>query len=175
MAELVSNTIRNPFEVVKQQMQIGLDTNLADTVSNIYRLRGIRGFWAGYFSLICREIPFSAIQLPVYETMKIVQKNYNKKVGWTGGLTWYQDALNGCTAGFVASALTTPIDVIKTKIMVSRTGEVGTIKGTLDVILAEEGVRGLFRAWHIRCFSISIVSIFFFSGYEFFKKSLVTK
>jgi solute carrier family 25 S-adenosylmethionine transporter 26 len=73
-------------------MQIGLDTDLASTVKNIYKLRGMRGFYAGYFSLICREIPFSAIQLPVYETMKIIQKNYNKKVGWTGGLTWYQDA-----------------------------------------------------------------------------------
>lgn len=42
-AEITANTVRTPFEIVKQQMQIGLDTNLRDTFKNIYKARGFRG------------------------------------------------------------------------------------------------------------------------------------
>lgn len=42
-AELLCNLFRNPFEVVKQQMQVGLDTTVSHTCSSIYQIRGFRG------------------------------------------------------------------------------------------------------------------------------------
>ena len=49
MAEVASILVRypsltrNPFEVIKQQMQIGLDGKMSDVLRHIYRTRGIRG------------------------------------------------------------------------------------------------------------------------------------
>jgi len=43
MAEIGANSIRNPFEVVKQQMQIGLDNSLYDTIKSINQSRGLLG------------------------------------------------------------------------------------------------------------------------------------
>ena len=150
-------------------MQIGLDTKFPDTVKSIYRAKGFSGFYAGYYSLILREIPFSAIQLPVYELMKMLQKKRNKEHGLTDELSATQNAFDGFVAGFVASLLTTPVDVIKTKLMVNRESTSNTISETFRSILKEEGFKGFFRAWHIRAISIASVSIIFFSGYEHFR------
>lgn len=43
LGELSSILVRNPFEVVKQQMQLGLDKRATDTFRSIYRLKGIKG------------------------------------------------------------------------------------------------------------------------------------
>ena len=43
VAELFCNTFRNPFEVVKQQMQVGLDSTVSQTCRSIFRSKGFKG------------------------------------------------------------------------------------------------------------------------------------
>ena len=43
VAELFCNSFRNPFEVIKQQMQIGLDKSVYETSRNIVRSKGWKG------------------------------------------------------------------------------------------------------------------------------------
>lgn len=71
LAESTQALIRNPFEVVKQNLQLGNYKNNIEASIDIFKHRGIRGFYSGYFSLILREIPFSMIQLPFYEVLKL--------------------------------------------------------------------------------------------------------
>lgn len=55
------------------------------------------GFYAGVDSLVLREIPFSAIQFPIYEFLK--KNAYEQNNG--GDLTFLQNARNGATAGAI--------------------------------------------------------------------------
>ena len=58
------------------------------------------------------QIPFALIQLPLYEYLKrTVQSGKEAPVG-----AW-QLALCGSVAGSVAAAVTTPLEVAKTRIM----------------------------------------------------------
>ena len=68
--------------------------------------------------LISRQIPFALIQLPLYEYLKraVQQEEASPVAAW-------QLALCGSVAGSVAAALTTPLDVAKTRIMLHQ--EVG--------------------------------------------------
>jgi len=61
VAEVTQALVRNPFEVVKQNMQIGQFGSIRESVSNIVQKKGFVGLYSGYFTLIMREIPFSAI------------------------------------------------------------------------------------------------------------------
>lgn len=36
LGEFVTGLVRNPFEVVKNQLQVGLDANIRDTIRSIY-------------------------------------------------------------------------------------------------------------------------------------------
>ena len=58
-AEICSNTVRNPFEVAKQQMQLGMDDSLGATFRSILKVKGIRGKFLNqelnqFFRSLCR-------------------------------------------------------------------------------------------------------------------------
>eukprot|EP00826_Nyctotherus_ovalis_P055149 TRINITY_DN7308_c0_g1_i2.p1 TRINITY_DN7308_c0_g1~~TRINITY_DN7308_c0_g1_i2.p1 ORF type:complete len:225 (+),score=13.84 TRINITY_DN7308_c0_g1_i2:69-743(+) len=67
LGEFVSLLVRNPLEVLKQNLQASSHPGVLKIVREVWKVRGIRGFYTGLFSSIVREIPFSCIQLPVYE------------------------------------------------------------------------------------------------------------
>jgi len=169
--ETASALVRNPFEVMKQQMQIGLNSTMKETFQHIIKTSGVRGFYAGIDSLVLREIPFSAIQFPIYEYMK--KLSYKENNG--GDLTFFQTARNGAIAGSISSFLTTPIDVAKTKLMTQRDNYYKNLFDCLNKVAREEGFASLFKAVHLRVFNITFGGVVFFSSYEFFRKHLHRK
>ena len=73
IAEVCQAVVRCPFEVVKQNMQIGAFTTTGQAIRHIYSEKGVqRGFYAGFTSFVLRDIPFSAIQFPLYELLKMI-------------------------------------------------------------------------------------------------------
>ena len=63
--------IRVPTENVKQKIQAGIYPNLHECIRGISRSsKGYRAFYKGYTATVSREIPFSFIQFPIYETLK---------------------------------------------------------------------------------------------------------
>lgn len=63
--------MRVPTENVKQKMQAGLHSTAPETVRAILKNSGISGFYTGYLTTVVREIPFSFIQFPIYEQLKV--------------------------------------------------------------------------------------------------------
>lgn len=74
---------------------------------------GVRGLYRGFGGTILREIPFTCLQFPVYEYLK-------QSMAGVGEPTWWQAASAGSIAGSFAAAVTTPLDVIKTRIMLAK-------------------------------------------------------
>jgi solute carrier family 25 S-adenosylmethionine transporter 26 len=68
--EVMACVVRVPTENVKQKIQAGLYKGAGETISAIVAKDGPAGFFKGYFTTVMREIPFSAIQFPLYEGMK---------------------------------------------------------------------------------------------------------
>lgn len=98
-AEILANTVRTPFEVVKQQMQLGIHGGLSQTFKGIFAARGLKGFYAGYSSMLLREIPYSCIQMPIYESMK---RNTRKRKGLgpkENNFTAVENAMHAMVAG----------------------------------------------------------------------------
>lgn len=60
-AETCQALVRCPFEVVKQNMQIGRYATMKAAVYNIFESKGVMGFYTGFRSFLLRDIPFSAI------------------------------------------------------------------------------------------------------------------
>ncbi|VDP91368.1 unnamed protein product [Echinostoma caproni] len=96
-------------------------------LKKIISFQGFRGLYRGYLSTISREIPFSFIQFPVWEQLKVRLTSA------------FCGSLAGCTAG----AITTPLDVAKTRIMLPGTPLAsGHLGHALRLVFHENGIRG---------------------------------
>ncbi|VDL54625.1 unnamed protein product [Hymenolepis diminuta] len=122
VGELVACVIRVPCETIKQRAQAQPHLGIAGVFSDSLRSEGLAGLYRGYLSTIFRELPFSLIQYPIWEALKRSMQRYNQHrnggVG-DGELSKGQFALCGALAGAFAGACTTPLDVIKTRIMLA--------------------------------------------------------
>ena len=78
--------------------------------------------WRGYASLAGRNLPFTAMQFPMFERLKQGIREHRDRRGLTKGTivesAWIT-ALSAGSAGAVAAVLTTPVDVLKTRVMLS--------------------------------------------------------
>jgi|EP00979_Chaetoceros_neogracilis_P000770 solute carrier family 25 S-adenosylmethionine transporter 26 len=171
--EAAACLVRVPTEVLKQNMQIGdgkygvVETFrriVAQKESNAFMSSVLGGLYRGYGITLMREVPFAFIQFPMYERMKIKWSEY---LGHE--VTSYQAALCGSISGGIAAALTTPLDVIKTRLMIGQDKNGIAYKNAIDVgrrIIKEEGRRTFLSGIEPRVMWISIGGFIFFGAYE---------
>ena len=116
-------------------------------------------------------MPFSAIYFPSYNHLKrdFFGEGPNKKLGVVQLLT------AGALAGMPAAYLTTPCDVIKTRLQVeARKGEAtyNGIRHCAKTVLGEEGFRAFFKGGPARVLRSSPQFGFTLAGYEVLQKLL---
>ncbi|KAG9779492.1 hypothetical protein ABEF93_005080 [Exophiala dermatitidis] len=195
-AELVSCAILTPAEVVKQNAQMlraGSSRAASFEVFRHFKKHPTR-LWSGYTALAARNLPFTALQFPVFESLKgyFMRKRQQKKGGQPVDGIFERARITALSAGIAGSGaawITTPIDVVKTRIMLAAGsgddgpkqdlkakssnfllhGVQGQRKSGLTVareILAGEGVRGLFRGGLLRAGWTAIGSGLYLGCYE---------
>jgi solute carrier family 25 S-adenosylmethionine transporter 26 len=125
---------------------------------------GFRGLYRGYTTTVLREIPFSLIQFPLWERLKVTWSRSQA----TPIQPW-QSTVCGAFAGGVAALMTTPLDVAKTRIMLAEKGSPlasGQITLALESIWKQQGIKGLFAGVVPRVLWISLGGAIFLGGYE---------
>jgi len=124
IAELVSCAILTPAEVIKQNAQMvsaGSKTNA--TVQTLAKFKANPlALWRGYTALAGRNLPFTALQFPMFERLREGIKAQRDRAGKRTGTILESGvitAVSAGAAGSVAAVITTPVDVVKTRIMLS--------------------------------------------------------
>jgi solute carrier family 25 S-adenosylmethionine transporter 26 len=211
VAELVSCFIFTPAEVLKQNAQMlrkpaeSSASKGSTTIESSGTLQALKHFkrpfqlWRGYTTLAARNLPFTAMQFPMFEHLKASITEHRKKNGsYKGGVieTAAITAVSAGSAGSVAAWITTPVDVVKTWIMLSAAGDnqdseakkgaeksrskgqiVGELaskkgvskKSSLVVaheVLNESGIKGLFRGATLRAAWTALGSGLYLAMYE---------
>lgn len=198
IAQLVNCAVVTPAEVLKQNAQMARthgatpgsprrETNKISSSSTIAVLRQLKRrptqLWRGYTALAARDLPFTALQFPAFEYLRGALMARRSRL-MNGGepiegifeRTWIS-ALSAGIAGSAAAWLTTPFDVVKTRMMLeagsgaddSLNAKCGSEKSLADTrdqrgwrgrrrsvfqigkeVFLSEGTSGLFRGASIR-------------------------
>lgn len=167
----------NPLEIVKIRLQVQGETAMVEGATpkgavHIVRQLGILGLYRGASACLLRDIPFSAIYFPAYSHLKkdIFHEGYNGKQ-----LSFLETLGSAAIAGMPAAYLTTPADVVKTRLQVeARKGE-SHYKGLTDAfvkIYREEGFKALFKGGPARIVRSSPQFGFTLLAYEYLHKFL---
>lgn len=173
LGETAGCLIRVPVEVVKQRAQAKQFKSSKDAFMNIVRshsgLQFIREMYRGAGITLLREIPFTMIQFPLWEALKVwhvsnitVPSGLDAKASETIGAV--PSALYGSLAGAVGAGLTTPLDVLKTRLMLSRE-RVGAVV-MFKSVLRESGPKALFAGIVPRVGWISVGGAVFLGSYQ---------
>ncbi|KAG7200612.1 hypothetical protein KM043_001170 [Ampulex compressa] len=163
ISEIVACLIRVPVEVVKQRKQ----ALLADTDK-----LALRTLYRGYGSTVLRDLPFGLIQMPLWEYFKLFWARQVERE-----CTPTEGAICGSASVAISAAITTPLDVAKTRIMLSCTSadkDEVKISTMLKEVYRERGVRGLFSGFVPRVGGFTVGGFVFFGVYENVRKFCIS-
>ncbi|KAI1802973.1 mitochondrial carrier [Daldinia bambusicola] len=161
----------NPLEIVKIRLQVqgevAKSTQGAPKRSAMWIVKnlGLAGLYKGASACLLRDVPFSAIYFPTYSHLKkdVFGESPTKKLGILQLLT------AGAIAGMPAAYLTTPCDVIKTRLQVeARKGDTNYtgLRHAAVTIMKEEGFRAFFKGGPARILRSSPQFGFTLASYE---------
>lgn len=196
-AELVSCAILTPAEVIKQNAQVVDRDSMGRRVSptaHVFKkfLKQPSQLWRGYTALAARNLPFTALQFPIFEKLKVYfmdrrkASNDGKPVDGIlerATITAASAAIAGCGSAWI----TTPIDVVKTRIMLAASQESTKVKAentgsswlthgaagarksgfaVAQEVIKSDGLKGLFRGAALRAGWTALGSGLYLGSYE---------
>ncbi|KAI0834400.1 mitochondrial carrier [Hypoxylon sp. FL0890] len=205
IAECASCLVLTPSEVIKQNAQMlqqrSGSSRRSASLQALKQLGGAgagRKLLSGYTALVARNLPFTAIQFPIFEFIRA--RIWGQRSGLprngAGFDTRQKDNLletgviTGTSAGLAgsfAAVVTTPMDVVKTRMMLSAGSDREVKQGAHDrviahqasnkyntrsgltiarEIIAERGVSGLFRGAVLRAVWTAVGSGLYLGTYE---------
>jgi len=210
VARVFAAGVVSPIEMFRTRMQASRSTggaHLTETATGIREMVSSHGYtslWRGLTLTLWRDVPFSGIYWWGYETIRGVltegrEKRRGRSLGADGesrsrarsrsqsrenhAETFTDSFIAGATSGAVASILTMPFDVGKTRRQVFKDpAVVVTVKQSLAPeqrsmprflwhIFKQEGLSGLWRGWIPRLLKIAPACAIMISSYEVGKRA----
>jgi solute carrier family 25 S-adenosylmethionine transporter 26 len=189
LGEIAACAVRVPTEVVKQRAQAGQQGGKSaaalKAILDLRRTAGLVGVWRelyrGWGITVFREVPFTVIQFPLWEGLKAWGRERRERTGRglfgdgkkgrdgeeVGAM---ESAVYGSLSGAVAAGVTTPLDVLKTRVMLSTQRE--SFWSVAKGILRDHGVRPFFAGIGPRVMWISIGGAIFLGSYQWVVNAL---
>jgi len=145
-------SVTNPLEIVKIRLQMAGEAARAEGhgatrvgAAHVIRQLGLLGLYKGAVACLWRDVPFSMIYFTAYAHLKkdVFHEGQHGKQ-----LSFGELLLAAGIAGMPAAYLTTPADVVKTRLQTQARAGQTVYKGVTDgfkTILKEEGVRALYK------------------------------
>ena len=199
VARIAAATVISPIEMFRTRMQAyaggdaGVFAQTFGGLRNMVHAEGYTSLWRGLTLTMWRDVPFSGIYWWGYETMRNQLTGLREAKNVRHGRprsktsdgnhtsTFVDSFIAGATSGAIASVVTTPFDVGKTRQQVlerskRETGkhilrpEERSMPSFLHSIWKEEGMGGLFKGWAARCLKVAPACAIMISSYEVGKK-----
>jgi hypothetical protein len=137
-ADLAAAPAYVPSEVLKTRLQLqGRHNNpyfnsgynyrgTIDAARTIARVEGFSALFHGYKATLWRDLPFSALQFAFYEELRDRAKRY---MG-SNNIGLLLEIATAASAGGMAGVMTTPLDVVKTRIQTQQNDTLSTSSST---------------------------------------------
>lgn len=194
LGDFVSSFAYVPSEVLKTRLQLQgrynnphFDSgynykNLRDCIVTVVKTEGSGALLFGYKATLARDLPFSALQLAFYEKFRQAAFKVEFKQIGQDQLSIPSELVTGALAGGLAGVLTTPLDVIKTRVQTQQTSPIsergkpaslsGSLFSSLKIVYKSEGIIGFFSGVGPRFIWTSIQSSIMLFLYQYTLRGL---
>ncbi|KAL9988109.1 hypothetical protein ACROYT_G002514 [Oculina patagonica] len=158
-----------PVTVVKTRFESGCYryNSMRHALMSIWKMEGGKGLYSGLLATVARDAPFSGLYLMFYTELKRQAKN---ELG-TPELRPLETFICGAFAGIMASVITQPADVVKTRLQLFPSEYNGT-GSAVFAILKTNGVQGLFNGIVPRTLRRTLMAAMSWTVYERLSREL---
>ena len=165
---VASSVLFVPKEVVKSRMQAGVEqAKFINAFRGTIHNHGIFGLYRGYKATLLRNIPSTVLRFVLFEEFRrVVQGDARNPRNLA------QFLLAGALAGGIASGITTPLDVVKTRLSTGVLSTGTNVLPALKHIAVSQGVRGLYVGVRPRVLWSALGTGVGFGSYELCKALL---
>jgi hypothetical protein len=129
---------------------------------------GVLALWTGFFPALAVYCPFVGIYFMTYEETKRKFHKFFYSNRSIDDMPLHTQLIGGAVAGGIAAAVTSPLDVIKTRIQVG--SEYSSWRDAVTKIWAEEGPRAFAKGIGARVLWIAPATAITIAAYEQYKK-----
>ncbi|XP_061605257.1 mitochondrial adenyl nucleotide antiporter SLC25A23-like isoform X2 [Phyllopteryx taeniolatus] len=147
MAGAVSRTGTAPLDRLKVFLQVhgsvSRGTNLWSGLRGMIQEGGVFSLWRGNGINVLKIAPESAIKFMAYEQIKRLIRGSREG----GSLRVQERFLAGSLAGATAQTIIYPMEVLKTRLTLRKTGQYSGMADCARQILKREGVRAFYRGY----------------------------
>lgn len=162
LAFIASSVCIVPGEVLKQQLQMGYYDTLPDAIQGTLLSDGFLGLYKGYDAIVMRDIPYTILELSLYDwALKILRCHPTIAAAITGAIT---------------AVLTTPLDTVKTKIVVDYVGvDTPSFFECFQNTVETYGPEGLFAGLLARVAWVVPFTVLYLPAYDGLKRFLLAR
>ena len=169
IAFAASSIIAVPGELLKQQLQMGHYKNIIDAISSIWESYGFEGYFLGYSGVFMRDIPYTALELGMYDLIKSLYMS--RQADTSKPLKSTDEIMAAAITGGISGYITTPLDTVKTKMVVDSCDYLGG--GFLDTLTAtihEQGFAAVFAGGTARVAWLVPLTAIYLPTYDYLKR-----
>lgn len=135
-------------------------------LDNTSKTRALRSLWTGVGATLARDVPFSGLYWAMVEP---IRTNILPPTGATSEMeVMMANVAAGGISGGVSGAITTPLDVVKTRTQL-KMGTDHPVLRSLSSIMKQEGITGLYSGWSARAAKAAPACAIVLSAYEMLK------
>lgn len=176
LAFVASSVVLVPGELLKQKLQMGQIASLREGVPAIFAEEGIGGFFHGYSGVCFRDIPYTMLELGIYDNLKRMYMNFKRRQQNLSPhqemtTTVLDEIIAAGISGAITGYFTAPMDNIKTKLMIDPSKYKGFIDCTRKCI-QQNGLNSIFDGSAARIAWLMPFTAIYLPLYEIFKKKL---
>mmetsp|Transcript_14766 Transcript_14766/g.37552 ORF Transcript_14766/g.37552 Transcript_14766/m.37552 type:complete len:425 (+) Transcript_14766:849-2123(+) len=160
--------VKVPLAVCIRSVQAGVYPNVFRASKQIVQAAGARGLFTGFLPTFLEDVPDMAVKFAAYESLRQLHcRIHNGKTS-----TPQEDLVMGGVSGSLAAAATTPLDVIKTRMMCSAAARPTVMNATRGIISEGQGLRAFFTGVGPRALSNGVNTAVFFCFFEAIKSAV---
>nr|XP_019527268.1 calcium-binding mitochondrial carrier protein SCaMC-2 isoform X4 [Aedes albopictus] len=142
-AGAVSRTCTAPLDRLKVFLQVqSTKQRISDCLQYMLKEGGVQSLWRGNFINVLKIAPESAIKFAAYEQVKRLIRGNDKRQ-----LSIYERFVAGACAGGVSQTAIYPLEVLKTRLALRKTGQYSSILDAATKIYRREGLRSFYRGY----------------------------
>lgn len=172
IAGAVSRTCTAPLDRLKVFLQVNpTRENMLKCLAKMINEGGISGLWRGNGINVIKIAPESAIKFAAYEQVKRLIKGERNN----NPLEIYERFLAGATAGAISQTVIYPLEVLKTRLALRKTGQYSGIADAAKKIYAREGLKCFYKGYIPNILGIVPYAGIDLAVYETLKKKYINK